>query len=89
MKDSIKVYSLPSCSMCKMLKRELDKNSIVYTVCEDKDEMRKLNITSVPVLSINGEHFSFKDASSSSPFNLKRDVSIKSRFLSGFKSFPM
>ena len=62
MKDSIKVYSLPSCSMCKMLKRELDNNSIVYTVCEDKDEMRKLNITSVPVLSINGEHFSFKDA---------------------------
>jgi glutaredoxin len=62
MEDSIKVYSLPSCGMCKMLKRELDNNSIVYTVCEDMDEMSKLNIRSVPVLSINGEHFSFKDA---------------------------
>ena len=62
MEDSIKVYSLPSCGMCKMLKRELDNHSIVYTVCEDKDEMAKMNITSVPVLSINGELFSFKDA---------------------------
>lgn len=62
MEDSIKVYSLPSCGMCKMLKRELDNNSIVYTVCEDKNEMSRMNITSVPVLSINGEHFSFKDA---------------------------
>lgn len=62
MKDSIKVYSLPSCGMCKMLKRELDKNSIVYTVCEDTEEIGKMNITNVPVLSINGELFSFKDA---------------------------
>ena len=62
MKDSIKVYSLPSCGMCKLLKRELDNNSIVYTVCEDTEEMRKMNISNVPVLSINGELFSFKDA---------------------------
>ena len=62
MEDSIKVYSLPSCGMCKLLKRELDKNSIAYTVCEDTEEMGRLNITNVPVLSINGEHFSFKDA---------------------------
>lgn len=62
MKDSIKVYSLPSCGMCKMLKRELDNNSIVYTVCEDREEMIKMNIAHVPVLSVNGELFSFKDA---------------------------
>lgn len=62
MKDSITVYSLPTCGMCKMLKRELDRNSIIYTTCEDKEKMGKLNITSVPVLSINGELFSFKDA---------------------------
>ena len=62
MEDSIKVYSLPSCGMCKMLKRELDNNSIVYTVCEDTEELGRLNIKNVPVLSINGEHFSFKDA---------------------------
>ena len=62
MKDSIKVYSLPSCGMCKLLKRELDSRSIVYTVCEDTEEMGKMNITSLPVLSIDGELFSFKDA---------------------------
>ena len=62
MKDSIKVYSLPSCGMCKMLKQQLNNLGIKYTVCEDTEEMRKVNITSVPVLSINGEHFSFKDA---------------------------
>ena len=62
MEDSIKVYSLPSCGMCKMLKQQLDNLNIKYNVCEDTEEMRKVNITSVPVLSINGEHFSFKDA---------------------------
>lgn len=62
MKDSIKVYSLPTCGMCTMLKRELDNRSIVYTVCEDTEEMAKLNITNVPVLSVDGELFSFKDA---------------------------
>lgn len=62
MEDSIKVYSLPSCGMCKMLKQQLNNLGINYTVCEDTEEMRKVNITSVPVLSINGEHFSFKDA---------------------------
>ena len=62
MEDSIKVYSLPSCGMCKMLKQQLNNLGIKYTVCEDTEEMRKVNITSVPVLSINGEHFSFKDA---------------------------
>jgi hypothetical protein len=45
-----------------MLKRELNNRSIVYTVCEDTDEMAKMNITSLPVLSVNGELFSFKDA---------------------------
>ena len=62
MEDSIKVYSLPSCGMCKMLKQQLNSLGIKYTVCEDTEEMRKVNITSVPVLSINGELFSFKDA---------------------------
>lgn len=62
MEDSIKLYSLPSCGMCKLLKRELDQTSLQYSVCEDTEEMRKLNITSVPVLSINGELLSFKDA---------------------------
>ncbi len=62
MNDSIILYSLPTCGMCKMLKRELDNNSILYTVCDDETQMREKNITHVPVLSVNGELLSFKDA---------------------------
>lgn len=62
MKDSIKVYSLPTCGMCKMLKSELTKRSIIFDICEDTTEMAKMNIKSVPILSVNGELYSFKDA---------------------------
>lgn len=62
MNDSIILYSLPTCGMCKMLKRELDNNSILYTVCDDETQMREKNITHVPVLGVNGELLSFKDA---------------------------
>lgn len=62
MKDSIKVYSFPSCGMCTMLKRTLSEHNIPYTVCEDKNEMAELNIISVPVLSVDGTLYSFKDA---------------------------
>ena len=50
MKDSITIYSLPSCGMCSLLKRELDKNSIKYIVCEDSEKMRSMNITNLPTL---------------------------------------
>ena len=62
MKDSIKVYSLPTCGMCKMLKRTLDNKQIHYTVCEDTEEMARMNITSVPVMSVDGELYNFKEA---------------------------
>ena len=39
MKDSIKIYSLPSCGMCLALKRELDSHNIPYTVCQDVEEI--------------------------------------------------
>jgi glutaredoxin len=45
-----------------MLKRTLSEHNIPYTVCEDKNEMAELNITSVPVLSVDGTLYSFKDA---------------------------
>ena len=62
MEDSIKVYSLPTCGMCKMLKNIMTQKGIKFTVCEDTAEMAKLNISSVPVLSVNGELYNFKDA---------------------------
>lgn len=62
MKDSIKVYSLPTCGMCKLLKSKLSFAHIPFEVCEDISEMEKLNINHVPVLSVNGTLYSFKDA---------------------------
>lgn len=62
MDDSIKVYSLPTCGMCKMLKRSLDAHNIPYTTCEDINIMAEMNIKSVPVLSVNGTLYNFKDA---------------------------
>lgn len=60
--DSIKVYSLPSCGMCRLLKRELDAHGIAYDECQDVSQMEQLNISSVPVLSVNGKLLSFRDA---------------------------
>ena len=62
MKDSITIYSLPSCGMCSLLKRELDKNSIKYLVCEDSEKMRSMNITNLPTLEVNGKFFTAKEA---------------------------
>jgi len=62
MEDSIIVYSLPTCGMCKMLKRELDACKLSYTDCQDADVMSELGISSVPVLCINGTKYKYKDA---------------------------
>lgn len=62
MDDSIIVYSLPTCGMCSMLKKLLTENNIPFSVCEDTAEMERLQISHVPVLSVSGELYSFKDA---------------------------
>lgn len=62
MKDSIKVYSLPSCGMCKVLKKELETRKIQYEDCQDVEVMQKLGITHTPMLEINGIRYNFKDA---------------------------
>lgn len=62
MKDNIKVYSLPTCGMCKVLKQDLNSHNIPYEVCEDTQEMERLNIVHVPVLSVNGKFYGFKEA---------------------------
>ena len=45
------------CPQCNMLKRLLDSKNINYTVNNDVGTMRKLGLTSVPYLSIDGELF--------------------------------
>lgn len=62
MKDSITVYSLPSCGMCKMLKTQLTKQNIVFDVCEDIAIMEEKKIKAVPILEVNGHFYNFKEA---------------------------
>lgn len=54
MKDSITLYSSPTCPMCKMLKMELDKRNIEYNHVNDVDELLRIGITHPPVLEVNG-----------------------------------
>lgn len=63
MKDSIIVYSSPTCPRCKMLKMELAKKGVEYedyNIEEDPEKAKALGISQIPVLSVNGELFDFK-----------------------------
>lgn len=62
MKDSIKVYSLPTCGMCKALKRELENRKIQYEDCQNIEVMKELGITHTPILEVNGVRYGFKEA---------------------------
>ena len=54
MKDSITLYSSPTCPICKMLKMELDKKGLEYSYVNDVDTLLRLGITHPPVLEVNG-----------------------------------
>ena len=45
------------CPQCNMLKKLLNSKNINYTVNNDVETMRRLGITSVPYLSIDGKLF--------------------------------
>ena len=52
----IVLYST-GCPQCKMLSKVLDSKGIKYVVNNDVADMRRLGISSVPYLSIDGELF--------------------------------
>lgn len=49
--DKIVLYST-NCPMCNMLKSELDKRNIDYTVCTDVNEMLERGFKAAPVLQV-------------------------------------
>ena len=51
-----KEHKLPFSLICRDVEKEAAERQL------STEEMGRLNIKNVPVLSINGEHFSFKDA---------------------------
>lgn len=50
------------CPKCNVLTKKLDQAQIKYEICEDADIMREKGFSSAPVLEVNGEFFSFKEA---------------------------
>lgn len=57
----IVLYST-GCPKCGILERKLNEKNISFTKCTDVDEMLALGITSVPVLSVDGDMMDFSKA---------------------------
>lgn len=63
--ENIILYSKPGCPMCRILKIKLDQKGIGYkehNTVDSIEEMKQLGITSLPVLSVDGELFQFRQA---------------------------
>lgn len=50
------------CSRCRVLEAALTNKKAVYEVCDDAEEMRRLNFMSAPVLEVNGKYLNYEDA---------------------------
>lgn len=50
------------CPQCTCLKQILDSHGYKYSVCEDADLMIQKGFTAVPMLEVDGQVMSFKDA---------------------------
>lgn len=57
----IKLYTT-HCPQCKALETKLNKKAIIYSVCEDVEEMKELGFKSAPILKVNDKYYNFSDA---------------------------
>lgn len=48
----IKIYTLPTCPKCKILKEKMKQKNIDYVECQDTQEMMDLHIEGVPQLLV-------------------------------------
>lgn len=62
MSDKKVILYSTGCPQCKVLRSILDMEGVVYDVCSDVDTMRALGITTVPMLNVNGNLLSMKEA---------------------------
>lgn len=61
MAEKVILYST-GCPQCKVLKYMLDTAKITYETCSDLNTMKGLGITTVPMLSVDGDILSMKEA---------------------------
>lgn len=50
------------CPLCKGLEKALNNKNIAYEICTDREKMKELNIKHVPMLSVDGELLTNKEA---------------------------
>lgn len=50
------------CPICELLKSHLDQAGIAYEICHDTNEMKRLGITHVPVLGVDGTLYDTREA---------------------------
>lgn len=58
----IRIYTTTTCPKCRILKIKLAEKGIDYDECMDEEEMHRLDIMSVPVLSVDGRLLDFTEA---------------------------
>ena len=54
MQNEIILFST-NCPLCKGLERALKNKNIEYILCDDKETMKEMGITRVPMLMVDGE----------------------------------
>ena len=50
------------CPQCGALKAMLDAKKYKYVVCDDVEKMLSMGLTAVPILEVNDQLMSFKEA---------------------------
>lgn len=62
MKQEIKLYSLPTCGRCKILKQKMNEKEMSFIEIDNEQELESENIYTVPVLEVDGQRMNFTDA---------------------------
>lgn len=50
------------CPKCNVLEKKLNKTGMTYTILDDVQEMLKLGFKTAPILKVDDQVFSFKEA---------------------------
>ena len=58
----ITIYTTATCPKCRILKKKLDEKGIAYEEFSDEDEMQRMGILSVPIMSVDGRLMEFPEA---------------------------
>ena len=50
------------CPKCRILEKKLNEKNVKFEICDDTEKMKEIGITSVPVLSVDGNNLVYYEA---------------------------